>query len=163
MKKINLLWLIPLCLFIGWTIGFYIGIPKYITLDIKTPETLKQDVNDMLDKMNNISKNMPSCSYYNITAYSGYGDYAKLYAEMKACKSQREYINSLLELCRDGAFCHCEWETRNPIVDSILIDEDKEFCINMRCGYTENEARQILHKLEPFNNTNAELNIWRVE
>ena len=94
MKKINLTLIIILTLCIGWSIGFYIGIPKHITVDIKTPKSLKEDITNALNKMHNITKDMPSCSYYNVTnyMYNGYTDYARLLAEVKTCNNNREYI-----------------------------------------------------------------------
>jgi hypothetical protein len=76
----QLFWIVPLSLFIGWTIGFYIGIPKHITIDYG------ENVVKLSDSLNALYNNMTKCpdcncnypestyinySYFNISDYHG--------------------------------------------------------------------------------------------
>lgn len=58
MNHKHLYWIIPLCIIIAWSVGFYIGIPKNIDIMFNiTPE-----MSGMLDQMNNITKLMGNCT-----------------------------------------------------------------------------------------------------
>ena len=170
MNKKNLFWIIPLTLFIGWTIGFYVGIPKHITFD--TSDKLTQDINNVLDRAENITKGLPECksTYYNITSYAnyGYGEYSKLLSELNRCNNAREYFYIMTEMCSDKVFCDCDdFKERNAIIDNVLKgNNSKKFIIWERRNvdgkipsFNEGQIRNIVSYL----GNDQSVEIWRVE
>jgi hypothetical protein len=148
---LNLIWLIPLCLFIGWTIGFYVGIPKHIQID--TTDKTITDIHGLLDKAMNISKNLPSCSYINTTIYAdyGYGDYKTLLSEIRRFNQDTEWRTTLLNACKDKVFCDCK-QNSNPIIETVLNPNNKTFCVwnTKHCGLSERDIRNLVHSMQPL-------------
>jgi hypothetical protein len=62
----QLWWIIPLCFAVGWTIGFYLGIPSHITLDYgENVMTMMNYTSQIMDDYNNACSNI-TCNYYNM-------------------------------------------------------------------------------------------------
>lgn len=160
MKTKHLLWLIPICIFIGWTVGFWIGIPKHITF------SSDDSLIDLIDyaelRFKNITnytlERLPNCSRvnYNITSYLTYdtGSYSKLLSELKDCNTNREFAFAIIDNCKDRSWCNCEETGTNPIIDNVLYgnNRNKRFCIwkpfqDKNCAFTENDIRILISNM----------------
>ena len=158
MRNKNLFWIIPLTLFLGWTIGFYIGIPKHITFS--SDDSLMELIDYAEVRVKNttgyIISSAPNCSRvnYNITSYNTYdtGSYSKLLSKLGECNNNRELAFNILNQCKDKSWCDCdEKKPRNPIISNAIYGESnkKRFCIwepfhNKNCGFTEMDIRNLI-------------------
>ena len=127
--KINLFWIIPLFLFIGWTIGFWIGIPQHITFSAdeglertayNIMDRAKVILNESIDTMKETALEMNKTAIVNQDCVS-YGNVKNLWEDMYYRCSSKEW-------------CNCDYKPRSSTIDRVLTS-DKTDNINLAVSW----------------------------
>ena len=174
----HLLYAIPLCLVIGFIFGFYINIPKHITID--TGENLKSVVAEFKEMVNNLStiNFNQTYNYYNITNVNYSCDYQNYNSITNEIKSKVDRSNSILTLLyywKDDSFCNFCKDKENNLDYYLYGNNTDRYIMSINGLWVEKvngstskdkilylkgyELRNILTKI----NVDEYIEIWRTK
>ena len=115
MKNRDLLWIVPLCLFIGWTVGFWIGIPQHITFS--ADEGLERTASNIMNRV-------------RITLNESFNDMKTMALELnKTTLSNQDCVSydnvkglweDMYYRCSSKEWCDCENKPINEVINRIL-------------------------------------------